>query len=153
MADNEITLSLEGLSELYATFNELIKSMDDDVVEPILMTGAKTFQQAAKSNAPVGPTGNLKKGIKTSFLPSLWGNPRSAMCKSSAPHDHLLEYGHINWRGGIRKDGQGHQIGGNGTMTFTPAHPWFRPAVDSKKPEVYSQVIADLGKNIDNAIK
>lgn len=147
MPDDEVTLSVEGLPELYAQFNELIKSMEPEKVEPILMDGAKSFQTALQAVAPE-VTGTFKKSIKARYMQTRWpGVPRSVIVSSKDPVLHLLEFGHVNWRGGIRKKGEGHAISG-----FTPAHPFFRPVVDSNREGVMNQVVDDLKSAIDQAV-
>jgi HK97 gp10 family phage protein len=152
---DEVTLSVEGIKELQADLNNLVKQMSSEQVEDALLVGAMTLQQAVKQAAPVGPSGNLKSHIQVKQLPKLGDNPKSAIVKSTAKHDHLVEFGHINWRGGVRKEGEGHQIGGGdkGTKLFTPAHPFFRPAIDVNKEGVLRQIVEDLGKTIDEVLK
>jgi HK97 gp10 family phage protein len=150
---DEVTFKFEGMDELYETFDRLAKSLPPEQVEPILKQGGKVLQAAAKANAPQGETGNLKKGIVVKYLRQIGDNPKAVIIKSEAQHDHLVEFGHINWRGGARKKGEGHQIGGKGTLTVTPAHPFFRPAIDTYKEPVIQGIVTELEKKVDEGMK
>ncbi len=138
----EVAVSIEGIDELNETLDKVIKSVGPDVVEPLFMEGAKTIQAAVKAAAPKGPTGNLKKGIKVKHLEKIGNNPRSAMVKSTAPHDHLVEFGTKPRR---TKKGKY-----TGAMS---ANPFFRPAVDATLPGVINQITNQLKQKIDQAVQ
>lgn len=141
MAD--ITIECIGDKEFHDTMLRLTKSLPNDKVEPVMMEGAKIIADAARAAAPKGPTGNLKKGIKAKFLKPISLQPRSAAAVSNAPHDHLVEYGTAPRT--QKKTGRY-----TGSM---PAHPFFRPAVDSNKGRVQNQVIEKLWNMIMAACK
>jgi HK97 gp10 family phage protein len=48
--------------------------------------------------------------------------------RKKAPHAHLVEFGHVNWIGGKRKNQKGHKAGKR-----VPAHPYMRPAGEAAK--------------------
>jgi HK97 gp10 family phage protein len=141
---DSFTIEIKGKEEFEKTLRNLIKALPVEQVEPVLLDGAKVILQAGKPKTPRGPTGNLRGAWVAKLLKSVGNWPRSAMVainRKKAPHAHLVEFGHINWRGGIRKKGEGHQIGGKkGTLVYTPAHPFFRPAVDANIGRVYNQI-------------
>ena len=130
----QVTVKIEGLSELSKQLQELAKAGDPEKVEPILMKGAKKLADAIRDRAPLGPTGNLKKSVKAKKLKPLGSEPASAAAavdRKIAPHAHFVE---------------------NGTSR-APAHPFFRPAVDSTMPEVEREVVSELEKLVEGAVK
>ncbi len=131
-----------GLPELYKQLDEIGKSMSSEQVEDALLVGAMTLQQAVKQAAPRGPTGNLRKDIKVKQLPKRGDAPKSAIVKSLAPHDHLVEFGS---KPRFTKSGK--------YTGIMPAHPFFRPAVDANREGVFSQIVEDLKKTIDQVVK
>jgi HK97 gp10 family phage protein len=139
---DEVSLSVQGLPELYAQLNEMVKSVSGEKVEDAFLVGAMTLQQAVKQAAPRGPTGNLIKDIKVKQLPQIGNAPKSAIVKSMAPHDHLVEFGSKPRY--QKKTGRF-----TGSM---PAHPFFRPAVDANKEAIYTQVIEDIKSAIDEVL-
>jgi len=128
---SDFTVEIIGKEEFHRTLLALAKSLPNEKTEPVMMEGAKIIAAAAKANAPKGPTGNLKKGIKAKFLRQISNFPRSAAAVSNAPHDHLVEYGTAPRR---------QKTTGRYTGSM-PAHPFFRPAVDANKGRVYRQII------------
>ena len=135
---------IEGIEDLDRQLLALIKTMDPDKVEPILLTGAKTIAKAAKTNAPLGPTGNLKKSIYAKILTRRGGvgdilgfsegqaAPGFAGVNyRKAPHARLVEYG-------TRK---------------MAARPFLRPAWDTNKEPVKRQIIDDLKSVVEKAVK
>ena len=122
---------ISGLDELGNTLAKIAKALEPDKVESILNDGAKTISKAIRRNAPLGPTGNLKKEVKTQTLQPLERNSPAASIAAVdfkiAPHAWLVEYGH-NIPGGGRVQGKG----------------YFRRAVD----ETSGQVILDVTKKV-----
>lgn len=140
MAETQI----EGLEDLDRQLISLIKSMDPDIVEPILLAGAKTIAKAAKTAAPLGPTGNLRKSIYAKTLVRRGGTGDifgfgegqaapgfAGVNYRKAPHAHLVEFG-------TRK---------------MSARPFLRPTWDTNKEPVKRQIIDDLKSVIDKAVK
>jgi HK97 gp10 family phage protein len=137
-------VTIEGLDDLDKQIEDLIKAMGPDEVEPILLTGAKKIKDYAKINAPLGPTGNLKKSIiaktlqrRGSAMNALGigaGNPAPAIAgiKSKiAPHAKFLEFGTVKMA----------------------AHPFLRPAWDYNKDRVQLQIIRELQGKLDEVVK
>lgn len=134
-----------GKDEFSRTLLELAKSLPNEKTEPIMMEGAKIVAAAAKANAAQvtkRKTGNLLKGINTKFLRQISNYPRSTAAVSNAPHDHLVEYGTAPRR---QKNGRY-----TGSM---PAHPFFRPAVDTNKGRIQNQIIEKFWGLIMGACK
>ena len=60
--------------------------------EPIVHTAADEAAKAIADRYPVGPTGNLKRGVKVGHPPTGPATTKYSVI-SSAPHAHLYEYG------------------------------------------------------------
>jgi hypothetical protein len=73
------SIEIEGLDELNENIKKLIKSVDPDKVEPILLKASDKIAGTIRSLAPVGPTGNLKKSIVSKVLKRRKSN-QSAPC-------------------------------------------------------------------------
>ncbi|MCK9569545.1 HK97 gp10 family phage protein [Candidatus Pacearchaeota archaeon] len=128
-------MKIEGLDHFYSQINKLSKSLDANSVEPLLKEAADTLTDAVKSKAPL-KTGRLKRFVVTLKMKKLGNNPASHMTKVQqrarrpveAPHAHLVELGHKN----------------------APPHPFFRPAYDSNKHKIYSNLVSGLKKKVES---
>lgn len=99
--------------------------------------GAGIIAEEARTLAPLGPTGNLKRGIvakenKKASGFAVVGAAYVGVDYGIAPHAHLVEFGA---RGGEM-----------------PAHPFIRPAVDAKQNEVLRAIEADLTARINKKL-
>jgi len=99
---------------------------------------ADIIAEEARQLAPLGPTGNLKRGIvsRVDKTATQFGHSGAAYVwvdYSIAPHAHLVEFG---------------ARGGN-----MPAHPFMRPAVDSKQTEALRAIEIDLANRITRKMK
>jgi len=125
-------ISLEGMDELDAAIQAAVKALSPDVVEPILQKGAETIADEARSRAPVGPTGNLRRSIvgkglkrRMNILGVRTDMPASALAAINyrrGPHAHLLEFGTVKMS----------------------ARPFFGPAVAARLNEVKQQIAEDI---------
>jgi HK97 gp10 family phage protein len=145
MADS-IDIEIQGIEELEKQMENLIKSVDPDKVEPVLLDAARVVAKDAKRRAPKGKTGNLKKGIvakktrrKGGVSAALGLNVGeaapaiTAIDFRKAPHAALVEFGH-------------------GGPHPAPAHPFFRPAWDANREKVTRQIIEDINNLIDKGL-
>ncbi len=132
MSDS-VTVDIRGKEEFQRTLLALVRALPNDKVEPVMLDGAKVVARDAKSRAPVGPTGNLKRAVRTRQLRQIGRYPRTAIAavdRKKAPHAHLIEYG---TKPRVQKTtGRPTGIG--------PAIPFFRPAVDTNRVRVYEQI-------------
>ena len=129
-------VSISGDRELYNAIKALSGKFAPGKVEDFVEKAADIITKQAKENAPVGVTGNLKKGIitkkwiskgyQTIFL--------STVDYKISPHAHLVEYGH-------RLIIKGQKRG------KVKAYPFFRPAVDAKRNEAL-RIIEDGARKI-----
>lgn len=125
------TWEIKGLEELNKKLTEVVKSLNPDKVEPVLSKGARQMSSAIRRNAPRGPTGNLKRSIKTKKLkPLAWNNPAASIAaidRKIAPHAWLVEH-------------KGRSKG------------FFRRAVDETSGKVIETVTREVQKLIDQKI-
>lgn len=104
--------------------------------------GIAVIVTAVKPAAPVGETGNLKKSVgkktkqynRADRTVGLVG-PRIDSGRLGF-HGHLVEDGHIN------SDG-----------SFTPGHPWLRPAATRAMPAAEKRMVEKLGQEIEKEAK
>ncbi len=145
MAGFEVTL--EGTEDLQKQFNELTKRLSADEVEPLFLEGATTVADAARANAPKGPTGNLKEGIIAKLLRRYKDHPAAAIAAinyKKAPHAGLVEYGTSERIGGEKsKRYAGRRFG------IMPRHPFFRPAWDTNKDSVLETILSKLKSKVE----
>ena len=118
------SITLEGLPELEKKFGKLIAIIDKNETEQELLKSAEMLRDDIKRRAPLGPTGNLRRGIVAKlFRRKIIRNPAAfvAVDYSIAPHAHLVEYGH-------------------GGPHPAPAHPFFRPALDALTNKIITKI-------------
>lgn len=124
---------LEGQEKLNMNVNSILKAVNSKS-EGIYLKGAEVIRDDAKRKAPLGATGNLRRGIVAKILRRRGSDPAPAMVGIDfkiAPHAHLIEYGTVNMS----------------------AQPFFRPAVDGARRRI-EQIFKDGFKGVINgAIK
>jgi HK97 gp10 family phage protein len=132
---------LEGFKDLEKNMKGLRGFVNSKQVVDGLHDGVKVMGRIAKNKAPRGPTGNLKRAIRTGiFGKQKRGSPAVFMAirrgKGEGRHAHLVEYGtkrRIPRQYSVLKfeiDGQIIYVRRVGPM---PAKPFWRPAVDIGK--------------------
>jgi HK97 gp10 family phage protein len=130
---------LEGFKDLEKNMRGLRGFVNSKQVVEGLHDGVKVMGRIAKNKAPKGPTGNLKRAIRTGiFRKQKRGSPAVFMGIDyrRGPHAHLVEYGtkrRIPRKYSVLKfeiDGQIIYVRRVGPM---PAKPFWRPAVDIGK--------------------
>ena len=137
-------IKIEGMAELEAQLKQLEKSLDPDKTEPILYDAAKDLAKVMRSNAPKGPTGNLKKSLRARKLKRYAGGNAAAgagVDRKKAPHAGFIEFG----------TGERQQKTGKGTGSVT-AKPFIRPAWDANKERITRKVIDQLKGQIDKCL-
>ncbi|MDD5533787.1 MAG: HK97 gp10 family phage protein [Syntrophales bacterium] len=141
---------IEGLDDLSANIQALIKQVDGDEVESGLLEIAKVLHGRIRARAPIGPRrrkkvevkmlgfslgtdmldvkpGALRKAWRAKKFKTKWpGVPAVFVAPhyKLAPHAHLVEYGH-------------------GGPHPAPPHPYARPEVDAFKSE-YPRLVAKM---------
>jgi HK97 gp10 family phage protein len=128
-------IKITGVDELIKELKKMEdRSSDYFKVQAATYEAAKVIEEAVRARAPQGPTGNLKRGIKTVKLPQKGTLPPASIAKvdySIAPHAHLLEYGTV------RMDKK----------------PFFRPAVDEVKGQAMNTLKSEMTKVIKKAVE
>ena len=102
-----ISFKVIGMAKTLKQMGKIGHSVDPPVVDPIAMRTAKSIADNARARAPKGPTGNLKRSIK-SFKGRNKGVALAVVDAKIAPHRHLVEFGTVHM----------------------PAQPYWRPAVE-----------------------
>ena len=125
------SMKLEGVANLAAKIDLMVKAAERDRVIPIAKESAKMLVDEIKSRAPKGPTGNLKRSPKVKVMKGYPPLVLAAIDRKIAPHAHLLEFG---------------------TVKMSP-HPFFRPAIDAKGDAALKHLHDGIGKNITKAAK
>jgi len=131
---------MDGLEK---QLKELVKSMDPDKTEPVLLEGARDLAKEMKALAPAGPTANLKKSIRAKLLKRYVNNPAAGagVNRRKAPHSHLVEFG---------TDDRYHKSGKYvGKM---PMQPFLRPAWDANKERITKGIIEKLKGLVDKCL-
>ncbi len=145
-----------GVEEIQANIQRVIDQLAPEEVESSLLLGAQVIAESARANAPMGETGNLKRSIEAKVIHREQGSVAAiaAVNYRKGPHAHLVEFGHIAWRGGRRKKKQGRALKVKSTGTkFVPAHPFFRPAWDENAETVKEGVLEDLKSKVEGAVE
>jgi len=131
-------ITITGLDELKAAFKQLMGSMSDKELQPIMVEGAKVIKTAVKRRAKK-LTGRLKKAVKAKKSRRKKQHSPSAFCaidRKIAPHSHLVEDGHALVVNG--------QVVGN-----VPAQPFFGPGVRESMGQAEAVVIKGMARGID----
>jgi len=146
---SNFTVEVTGEEMIRDNIAKIAQQMEPDVVEGILLTQSDMVKERIVTNAPQGPTGNLKRGIVSKILVRKSENKYApafvGINYGIAPHAHLVEKGHILWRGGKRARGEGYQIG------VVEAHEFFFPAWHSSQDEVRENIEQAIKESIEGA--
>jgi len=181
---NSLTLTVGGVGDLLEAFQAIGSIGTRDALRNALKRAMKPMKEAAEALAPVGTEERSvhKKKLRDSIIirttlsrsqKAKRGGKRAVaevFLGSSAPHAHLVEFGHRQVVGKTRKgtavewdhrrDRQGRWIRHRVTkraddaiagkvVGHVPKHPFLRPAFDSRKGEA----IKIFGQEIANEVK
>lgn len=120
MAD-EMSVDVSGLTKLAASFQSASRRVGGDVANVVRGT-AKAVEATMRDGAPVGPTGDLKKSITTTFEGDGRSGTMSATIGPTVPYARFVE---------------------NGTAFMQP-EPFVAPSADAHE--------AEFEKRIDSAV-
>lgn len=125
-------------------------------LERAIQNATRRIAYRAKKNAPKGPTGNLRKSIRSSFSAKALRGEIKAM-RPEGSHAHLIEYGvsaHRTYLTG-RKSKPGHpakvlrfKYGGKTVYARStqipgiPARPFMTPAYKAEEPQLLEDIAA-----------
>lgn len=132
---------LHGLKGLDKALKQLPKSTGKSALRTALKNAAEPIAEAARSNAPRGPTGNLVESIevkttlkKTQKAGRLKAGDVEVFVGATWPkgaHAHLIEFGTYKM----------------------PAQPFLRPAWDSNKKKARDMIAEEIWENIARAAR
>lgn len=117
----KLNFRFEGIGLFNSKLGKLENAVSGKATEDDALEKAKAIAEDARSRAPLGPTGNLKRSLVARLLDKRGDNPRVAVAavdRKIAPHAHFLEFG----------------------TSRMPAHPFFRPAVDAHKEGITKDI-------------
>jgi HK97 gp10 family phage protein len=155
---------VEGLKELEQMLDKLSKSMAKTVLRNALKKAGQPIADAAKSMAPVGPTGNLRESITVSTKLKKSQRPGGYRDRTAVnvyvgndytkgPHAHLVEFG-TGPR--VLDKPRAATIGGNVVMiTHTgqmPAKPFMRPAFEAAKKKALDIFVKEVAAQLLKAV-
>ena len=164
-----LTFRLEGLEELDAALDALGEELKSEVLTDALRRAAQPLLDRAKQLAPRSDDPLQKRHLADSIKTSRRGGKRARLLLSvsgaasilagpSAPHGHLVEFGHAIVVGGkasarlTRRDLRAGKKAGT-TIGHVPAHPFMRPAWDSTREEVVNSIKRQIGEALERRIK
>ena len=127
----KMKVEVKGMKELEREMKKVVAEMKD-ALQMGTEEAASSVANIIRSNAPAGPTGNLKKSVTTKLLPRKRDYPEVTMvgCDYSiAPHQHLVEFG-----SGPRYHASGKYVG------QMPANPFFRRSIDGARGLIKNRI-------------
>jgi len=127
------TVRIEGVDSLKAQLARLADSLSDRAISPDLLDQAQKVADRARSKAPLGPTGNLKRSIHAKMMPAKGGYPPVAIAavdRKIAPHGHLVEFGTVKMS----------------------ARPFFRPAIAEVLPRAFGALKDSFKRKIESIL-
>lgn len=161
MAEDGLTIDIEGLAELQATLSDLSTRAADKAMRNALRAGAEIEQAAISTAAPikVGSGGILPDGaLKNDIVITIKKGDRGGMYavvgpdKYSAHCARWVEYGHRLVRGGYstvlangKTRGPGEHVG------EVEEHPFIRPAWEATREAVTTAITTTLAAEIELA--
>lgn len=123
----KLNFKFEGVRLALNKFGKLENAVSGPMTEQDALKKAKVIAEDARSRAPLGPTGNLKRSLVARLLDKRGDNPRVAVAavdRKIAPHSGLVEWG----------------------TSKMAARPYFRPAVDAHK----EGIAKDIKKRVES---
>lgn len=136
----KMQVRVEGIEELSRAIEDLRREMAG-ALEAGVDEAAQMAVPVVRSNAPEGPTRNLKKAVRTKKLPPRPGMPSVTMVGLDygiAPHQSLVEFG-----SGQRYHASGKYVG------QMPATGFFRKSIRQIRSLVRGAITARVREPID----
>ena len=126
---SDMTIAVMGIPELSGKLERMRKELGPDETEPILVRGAEVMANSVRGRAPLGPTGNLRRGVVAKKLQRRGDQPAAiaAMDYRIAPHAHFLEAG----------------------TKYMAARPFFGPGVASSRDEAIEQITSEISRELE----
>jgi len=141
------SVRIEGVDKLVRRFKKLERAygMRGELLEGALLGASKIVRRRVQANAPLGPTGNLRRSVVAKKFNYQLNNKPAAFCaidRRIAPHAHLVEYGTAerHWKSG---KSTGHM----------PAKPFFKPGVEQSTPHVRMYLKSQIQELLKRAVR
>jgi len=122
------TFKVTGMEKMDAVIEKVRNSVGKDNVNDVALKQAEVIRDKIEENAPAGKTQNLKRSPVAKKLDNV---VIAAIDRKIAPHAHLVEFG----------------------TSRAPAHPFFRPAIDSCREKVADGLKDGIKDLIEKATK
>jgi HK97 gp10 family phage protein len=161
MAQDGLTIEIQGLAELQAKLNDLGTKAADAAMRKALKAGAAIEQAAISERAPikVGTGGILPDGaLKNDIVIKIKRDDRGGMTAVVGPDKYTahvarwVEYGHRLVRGGYsKKFADGTTRGPGKEVDQVEEHPFIRPAWEASREEVTTAITTTLASEIELA--
>jgi HK97 gp10 family phage protein len=162
MADDGISISVSGLSELQAKLDDLSTKQADACIRKALRAGAEIEQAAISERAPIKdstggtlPDGALKNDIVIKMTRDEQGNRMAVVGpdKYTAHVARWVEYGHRAVTGGYNTKLANGKTRGPGKVAAedVPEHPFIRPAFEATEQAVATAMSTTLAEEIEKA--
>jgi HK97 gp10 family phage protein len=158
MADDGISIDIEGLSDLQAKLDDLGTKAAERAIRAALKAGAAIEQAAIIERAPIkdGTGGMLPEGaLKSDIVIKMSRDDQGTILAIVGPAKltkfvaRLVEYGHRNVRGGVsRLLRNGKSKGPGSHIGDVPAHPFIRPAYEATRQEVANAICTTLAEAV-----
>jgi HK97 gp10 family phage protein len=155
------SISVEGLTELQKSLEDLGTKKAQAAIRKALKAGAAIEQAAIIERAPVKvgsggilPDGALKNDIVVKMTKDAQGNPMAVVTpdKYTAHVARWVEYGHREVQGGAsRKQRDGSYKGPGKHTGDVPEHPFIRPAFEATQQQVSDVMTETLITEIEKA--
>ena len=120
------SFKFEGMAELQEQLGKIIDGVTGEEMKQVFLSQAIVLRDEAKRIAPLGETGNLRRGIFASRGDENKPNAIVGVDYRVAPHSHLVEFGHAG-------------------PHPAPPHPFMRPAILNKTEAVRKGMADGLG--------
>lgn len=127
MIEGTYSLGFEGMAKVQKRIRTIMDESAGKDMKEAYLQGAIVIANEAKLRAPLGPTGNLKRGVFAARGDPNKRNALAGMNYRIAPHAHLVEYGTVKM----------------------VARPYFRPAITTKKDAAGRVIIDGLKKILE----
>jgi hypothetical protein len=124
--DMKVTVDAKSLAFAVKQMRALPVAIAQQIEKKVLKAALDPILQDAIRRAPVGETGNLSNSIK--IRTSKVGNTYLGEVRSTAPHAHLIEFGHRLMRGA--------RAGRQKFIKWVPAKPFLRPAFLAQEQKI-----------------
>jgi HK97 gp10 family phage protein len=161
MAEDGVTIDIQGLAELQATLTDLSTRAADKAMRNALKAGAAIEQASISTAAPikVGSGGILPDGaLKNDIVIKIKKDDRGGMTAVVGPDKYTahvarwVEYGHRLVRGGYsRMLANGKTRGPGKEVDQVEEHPFIRPAWEASREAVTTAITTTLASEIEQA--